>query len=149
MRRAHVLIFSAWVIQALAWFLPVISDGVRFPHGLPGWEAFRTALSPLWAYGTAFSGIGAVVAVLSAATTVLFIIGSPWILWRGSNSVRRLAAWIAVGSFVLDAHWYFFYGRNESGLLIGYFLWWISFLVMAVGLFDLVRWNAPAEAVGA
>jgi hypothetical protein len=84
MKRAHILIFSAWLIHAAAWFLPVITDGVRFPHGLPGWEAFRTALSPLWAYGTAFSGIGAVAAVLSAVTTIVFVLGSPWILWRGT-----------------------------------------------------------------
>jgi hypothetical protein len=127
---------------------PVITDGVRFPHGLPGWEAFRTALSPLGAYGTAFSGIGAVAAVLSAVTTVLFVVGSAWILRRGSNSVRRASAWIAVGSFALDAHWYFFYGRGDLGLLIGYFLCWISFLVMAVGLFDLAGRRGGAEKAG-
>jgi hypothetical protein len=137
MRRAHLLIFGAWLTHAAAWFLPVITDGVRFPHGLPGWEAFRIALSPVWSYGTAFSGIGAVASVLSAATTILFVVGSPWVLWRGSNSLRRTSAWIAVGAFVLDAHWYFFYGRSDSGLMIGYFVWWFSFLVMAIGLFDL------------
>jgi hypothetical protein len=139
MRRAHLLILGAWLIQAAAWFLPVITDGVRFPSGLPGWEAFRSAFSPVWTYngGAMNSKIGAVAAVLSAVTTILFIVGSPWVLWRGSRSVRRMSAWIAVGAFLLDAHWYFFYGMNQSGLMIGYFLWWVSFLAMAIGLFDL------------
>ena len=142
MRRAQLLIFGAWLIFAAAWFLPVVSDGGTFPSSLPGWTAFRTALSPVWPYeGTAFTGIGAVAAVLSALTTIVFIAvfiaGAPWVLWRASNSVRRVWAWVAVGAFVLNAHWYFFYGRNDSGLMIGYFLWWFSFLVMAAGLFDL------------
>nr|HEV7952539.1 hypothetical protein [Candidatus Acidoferrales bacterium] len=143
MRRAQLLIFGAWLIFAAAWFLPVITDGERFPGGLPGWQAFRTALGPVWPYisGTAYSAIGAVAAVLSAVTTILFVVvfigGSPWLVWRGSRSVRRISAWVAVGAFLLDAHWYFFYGMNQSGLMIGYFLWWFSFLVMALGLFDL------------
>ena len=142
MRRAQLLIFGAWLTFAAAWFLPVITDSVRFPDGLPGWVAFRAALSPVWPYeGAVFTGIGAVAAVLSALTTIIFvavfIAAAPWVLWRASNSVRRVWAWVAVGAFVLNAHWYFFYGRNDSGLMIGYFLWWFSFLVMAAGLFDL------------
>lgn len=140
MKRARLLIFGAWLIFAAAWFLPVTNDGARFPDGLPGWEAFRAALSPVWPYiSSPFTGIGAVAAVLSAVTTILFIVGSPLVWWRGSRSVRRVSAWVAVGAFVLDAHWYFFYGRGQSGLMIGYFVWWVSFLVMAVGLFDLAR----------
>jgi hypothetical protein len=142
MRRAHLLILGAWLIFAAAWFLPVVSNGGKFPSTLPGWQAFRTALSPVWPYeGAQFTGIGAVSAVLSAVTTILFVVvfmgGSPRIVWRGSRSARRMSAWVAVGAFVLDAHWYFFYGMNQSGLMIGYFLWWFSFLVMAAGLFDL------------
>jgi hypothetical protein len=153
MRRAHLLIFGAWLIFAAAWLLPVVSDGGTFPSTLPGWQAFRTALSPVWPYeGAQFTGIGAVAAVLSAVTTILFIVvfmaGSRWIVWRGSRSVRRVSAWVAVGAFALDAHWYFFYGMNQSGLMVGYFLWWFSFLVMAMGLFDLAGGRGGAEKIG-
>src|ERR1700722_10105482 len=116
MKRAHLLILAAWLIHAAAWFLPVIDDGVRFPSGLPGWQAFRTAFSPVWPYAdTHYSGIAAVAAALSAVTTIFFVLVSPWVLLRGSHSARRVSAWIAAASFVLDGHWYFFYGRSESG----------------------------------
>lgn len=149
MRRANFLIGAAWIVHAVAWFLPVITDGVRFPSGLPGWEAFHVALTSVRGYqaGT-FSGIGAVAATLSAVTTIFFVVGSPWILWRGSQSARRVAAWIAAASFVLDGHWYFFYGRGDSGLMIGYFLWWFSFLVLAIGLFDLAGRCGTASKAG-
>jgi hypothetical protein len=149
MKRAKLLIAAAWMIHAVAWFLPVITDGVRFPNGLPGWEAFQTALRSVRGYqaGT-FSGIGAVAATLSAVTTIFFILISPWVVLRGSRSVRRVSAWIAAASFLLDAHWYFFYGRSDSGLMIGYFLWWFSFLVLAIGLFDLAGWRGGAFNAG-
>ncbi len=139
MRRAHFLIFGAWLVHTAAWFLPVITDGVRFPSGLPGWQAFRTAASPVWPCegGSNFTVIGAMAATLSAVTTLLFLFGSPWVVLRGSQSLRRVSAWVATAAFILDAHWYLFYGRSQSGLLVGYFLWCFSFLVLAVGLFDL------------
>jgi hypothetical protein len=43
MRRPHLLISAGWLLHAVAWFLPVIKGGVTFPHGLPGWDAFRTS----------------------------------------------------------------------------------------------------------
>ena len=147
MKRTHLLILGAWLIHATAWFLPVITDGVRFPSGLPGWEAFRAALTPIWVFGAPYSNIGAVAATLSALTTIFFVLISPWVVLRGSPSLRRVAASIAAASFVLDAHWYFFHGRNSLGLRIGYFLWWFSFLVLAIGLFDLAgRRGAVAKA---
>jgi len=147
MKRARLLIAGAWVIHAVAWFLPVITDGVRFPNGLPGWQAFQTALRSARGYqaGT-FSGIGTVAATLSAVTTIFFILISPWVVLRGSHSVRRVSAWIAAAAFVLDGHWYFFYGRGDSGLMIGYFLWWFSFLVLAIGLFDLAGRRGAASS---
>ena len=148
MRRAYLLISGAWVVHAVAWFLPAIDDGVRFPDGLPGWQAFRTALSPVWPYGATFSAIESVAATLSAVTTIFFILISPWIVWRGSYAARRVGAWIAAASFILDAHWYLFYGRNSSGLQIGYFLWWFSFLLLAIGLFDLAGRRGAASNVG-
>jgi hypothetical protein len=147
MRRSYFLIFGAWLVHVAAWFLPVITDGVRFPSGLPGWQAFRTAASPVWPYngGSNFSAIGAVAATLSALTTIIFLFGSPWIVLRGSQSLRRASAWVASVAFILDGHWYFFYGRNDSGLLIGYFLWWSSFLLLAIGLFALAGRNREAS----
>jgi hypothetical protein len=79
----------------------------------------------------------AVLATVSAASTLLFIFGSPLIVLRGSRSLWRASAWVAATAFVVNAHWYVLYGPDRSDLRIGYFLWWLSFAVPAVGLFDL------------
>jgi hypothetical protein len=141
MKKHLVLIWAAWVTQAIAWFLPVAAEGTIFPHGLPGWQAFRVALCPVWRcpdvqfahwYNAAF-------AVTSAATTVLFIGGSVWVVFWGSRTVRLASAWIAAAAFVINAHWYIFFGPDRKDLRSGYFLWWFSFLLLALGLFALAR----------
>jgi hypothetical protein len=78
-----------------------------------------------------------VFATVSAASTLLFILGSLWVVSFGSRTVRRAFAWIATSAFVVSAHWYIFFGPDRKDLRIGYFLWWLSFLLLALGLFDL------------
>jgi hypothetical protein len=137
MRRSRLLIWVAWLFHAAAWFLPVHKDGVTFPHGLPGWEAFSVAAlaahnglnAPNWWF--------AVLSTMSAATTPLFIIGSIWVVARGSSALRRTSAWIAASAFLLNAQWCIYPMRKD--LRIGYFLWWFSFLLLAIGLFDLSK----------
>ena len=139
MRRAHLLILVAWLLHAAAWFLPIVKDMPRFPSTLPGWEAFRTASGAVWPYeGVHFtSGFYAVLATVSAVATALFIFGSPWVVLRGSHSLRRASAWAAATAGIVNAHWYVLFGRDRSDLRIGYFIWWFSFLLLAIGLFDL------------
>ena len=79
----------------------------------------------------------AVLSTISAATTPLFILGSVWVVWRGSSTLRRGAAWIATSVFIVNAHWYVLFGSDRKDLRIGYFLWWFSFLFIGLGLFDL------------
>jgi hypothetical protein len=139
MRRAHLLILVAWLLHAAAWFLPVVKDMATFPSRLPGWEAFRVASGTVWPYeGVHFaSAFFAVLATLSAVATVLFIFGSPWVVLRGSHSLRLAFAWAAATAFIVNAHWCVLFGSDRSDLRIGYFLWWFSFLLLAIGLFDL------------
>lgn len=138
MKRQHVLIWAAWLTHAAAWFLPVVVEGATFPHGLPGWQAFRVASCAVWrCEDIKFEHwYNAVFAAASAATTPLFILGSVWVVWFGSQTVRRASAWIAAAAFVINAHWYIFFGADRKDLRIGYFLWWLSFLLLALGLFD-------------
>jgi hypothetical protein len=145
MRKPRLLIWAAWLVHALAWFLPVITDGVSLPEGLPGWQAFRVASSALWPYRDFHSDAWfyAALATLSALTTLAFIIGSPWVVLRGSSSLQRVCAWTAAGAFIVNAHWYVFFGLNKSGLRMGYFLWWFSFLLLAIGLFNSAERNEP------
>lgn len=85
-------------------------------------------------------------AILSVIATLLFIVGSPWIVLRGTRSVLRASAWVAAGAFFLNAHWLLGTDGWASGLGMGYFLWWGSFILLALGLFDLARQNDAAVA---
>jgi hypothetical protein len=139
MRRPHVLIAGAWLLHAIAWFLPVVREGVTFPHGLPGWQAFRVAACAVWPYeGTKYvEWYNAVLGTMSAVTTALFILGSVWVVTSGSTTLRRTSAWVATLAFIVNAHWYVLFGSDRADLRIGYFLWWFSFLFVGLGLFDL------------
>jgi hypothetical protein len=141
MKNARWLIAGAWVVHLTAWFLPVAKEGVTFPQGLPGWQAFRVASCAVWPYeGTGVDGwYNVVLCTLSAVTALLFVLGSVWVALLGSRPVRRLSAWIAASFFVLNAHWVVRFGSDRLDLRIGYFLWWFSFALLAVGLFSLSR----------
>ena len=141
------------MIHTAAWCLPVVKGGVRLPKGLPGWEAFRFASSAVWPDST--SGFdhwyGAVLGTVSAGTTLLFIFGSPWVVLRGPRSLQRVSAWAAAAGFIVNAHWYVLYVSDRSDLRVGYFLWWFSFTVLAIGLFGLAgehEAGVPSSAVG-
>lgn len=140
MRRPYLLISGAYLGHALAWFLPVVKDGMTLPKGLPGWEAFRVAFSVVWPdNGSAFDEwYYATFATISAVATIVFIFGSPWVVLRGSSSVRRISAWIAALAF-LDNLWWFILWSPKSELRIGYYLWCFSFLVLAIGLLEQAR----------
>lgn len=139
MRKPHLLIAIAYSVHAAAWFLPVEKEGVTLPQGLPGWQAFRLAASAVWPYeGSTFDlWYNAVLSTMSAATTVLFVLGSWWVVVTRSRRICHVSAWIAACAFVVNAHWFLRFGSDRFDLRIGYFLWWASFLLLAVGLFRL------------
>jgi hypothetical protein len=141
MRKPHLLIAGAWLVHAAAWFLPVEKEGVKLPQGLPGWQAFRVAACAIWPYeGWNIGGwYNIVLSTMSAATTLLFVLGSVWVVWTGSRAVRRASAWIATAAFIVNAHWFIRFGSDRFDLRIGFFLWWSSFLLLAIGLFHLSR----------
>jgi len=141
-RRQQHLMWAAWLVYTAAWFLPVVKEGVTLPDGLPGWQAFRVAASAVWPLPdvTIDKWYKAALFTVSAITTLLFFPGSVWAVSRGSRSLRRASAWVATSAFVVNAHWYVLYGGSARlDLRIGYFLWWLSFLLVALGLFDLSR----------
>jgi hypothetical protein len=140
MRKPSLLISAAWLVHAVAWFLPVDKDGVTFPHCLPGWQAFRVAASSVWPYGGhADTWYYAILSTTSAVTTPLFIFGSVWVVIHGTRVQRRVSAWVAISAFIFNAYWYVLFGSDRKNLRIGYFLWWFSFLLVALGLFALSR----------
>ena len=136
-KKAYLLIAAAFLVHAVAWFLPVDKDGVTLLDGLPGWQAFEMAASevvkwridPWWFV---------VLLTMSAVTTILFVLGAGWVVAIGSRRLRRVSAWIAACAFIINAHWILWIGRpGRFDLRAGYFLWWASFLLLAIGLFLL------------
>ena len=151
MRKVHLLIAIAFLAHVVAWFLPVVKEGVTLPHGLPGWQAFRVAACAVWPYEdfTIDRWYNVVLSTMSAATTLFFVLAAGWIVAIGSPRLRRLSAWIAASAFAVNAYWVLSFGSDRSDLRIGYFLWWFSFILLAIGLFGLSRkrqGNGPTQA---
>jgi hypothetical protein len=145
MTKRYLLIATAWLLHTVSWFLPAVKGflGSRLDHAIPGWAVFLSqtcalrpcgvAIADPW-YGTAISAAGVV-------TTVLFVLGSPWTVWRASRKLRHAAAFVATAAFVVNCQWYVFYVPDRSDLGVGYFLWCSSFGLLAIGLFLLAGSN--------
>jgi hypothetical protein len=160
MRRAHLLILFAWLLHGVSWFLPVIKEN-KYSASLPGYAAFLWATCAFHPCETPSGGYlvfdrwcGAVLASASVVTTLLFIFGSPVVALRRSRTCLFASACVAAIAFVVNSHWCVFprCARLESGgsmqsvLGIGYFLWWLSFAVMATGFFDFAR-STPRKSI--
>jgi hypothetical protein len=139
MTKRYLVIATAWLLHAASWFLPAVKGflGSRLDHGIPGWDVFWGATCALLPCGnpSADPWYGTVLAAAGAAATVLFVLASPWIVWRGSRKLRRAAALVAAAAFVVNCQWYVFYVPVSSDLGVGYFLWCFSFGLLAIGLF--------------
>jgi len=147
--RPHLLISAAWLLQVVAWFLPVVKGvwgGQTDP--ISGEQAFVAAAGALRDGGLFGEWYSAVLAAASAVTTVFFIGGSPWVVLRGSPSLRRTSAWAVSLAFIVNAHWYILLRPDGlvSDLGIGYFLWWWSFVLLAIGFFDLAGSDNAVES---
>jgi len=150
MRTPHLLISVAWLLNGAAWFLPVVTavGGGEIGPPITGVGAFAMAASSVWPSQFLGTGYEAVLSTLSVLTTLFFIVGSPWAALRGTRSLRRMSAWVAAAAFLFNAHWYIRLRPDRwiSNLGVGYFLWWLSFAVLAIGLFDLAGRNNAAES---
>src|ERR1700740_1704953 len=104
MRKPYRLISAAWLLHFVAWLLPVIKPG-EFRPAIPGWQAFRyAACGVLPCTGVEFDGwYSAVLSTISAITTLCFSLASPWVVLRGSRSLRRGFAWAAATAFIFNA----------------------------------------------
>jgi hypothetical protein len=149
-RPHHLLISVAWLLNGAAWFFPVVTGvgGGKIGPPIRGVEAFLMAASAFWPSQFLGTGYEAILTILSLLTTLFLIFGSPWAVLRGTPSLRRVSAWVAAAAFLFNAHWYIRLRPDRwiSDLGIGYFLWWLSFLVLAIGLFDLAGRNNAAES---
>ena len=135
MARSNGLVRLAWLAHTTAWLVQVHKHGVQLPKGIPGWQAFRVAMSPLWPFeGDSASGswYGLALAVTSGVTNILILASVP-IVFRGTPRQRWVLAWLCMLAVVVNAQWVI--DKDWSDLRAGYYLWWASFLVVALGLF--------------
>jgi hypothetical protein len=149
MRRGHLLMAVACATYTVAWFVPVHQHGIRMPDGVPGWEAFRVATSPIWpneGSGTqAWPLYEAALSVCSAATN-LVMLGSAFAVLLYPR-LRLLVAFgvAALLAVAVNSHWYIL--DKTSDLRVGYFLWWLAFLPLTAGLFALSRVGLASQSL--
>ncbi len=134
----------AALLYCLSWFLPVAAGGSRYgQESLPGWEALRVALSPLWSYREFVAGgsLHSSVSVASGLTNVLFVAALVALVQQRSG-VRSIG-WIGAAlllAVVINAQWLVI---SPVSLEVGYYCWLASFVLLAVGILGRPR---PARA---
>src|SRR5262245_2497771 len=122
LKRSRLFVSGAWLVQLAAWFLPAVT---RIAGGsidpIRGWHSFLISCRARWHGDSPWYRVA--LAILSVITTLLFIIGSPAVVLRGTRSVQRSSAWMGVVAFFLNAHWLLQTDGWTIGLGVGYFLW--------------------------
>jgi hypothetical protein len=150
MMKRYLVIATAWLLHLASWFFPAIKGflGSRLDQDIPGWEVFLAVTCALRPFGTASADpwYGTAIAASGVVTTVLFVLASPWIVWRASPKLSRAAAFVAGAAFVVNSQWYVFYVPVRSDLGLGYFLWCSSFGLLAIGLLFLAKSNNELRA---
>lgn len=139
-KRVSLFVLAAWVLHLVSWFLTVVkAQDIR--GAIVGWKAFRLAACGVWpCEGVEFQEVVyAVLATISVITTLFFILCAPGVVLWGSRTVQKSLAWFAAVSFVFNAHWIVIFGTQRSLLSIGYYFWWLSFLLLAIGLFRIPK----------
>ena len=146
MRAPLRWIVVAWVVYLAAWVLPVHEDGVELPEGVPGWQAFRIAASPVWPLeGISFERWSeAILSALSAGTN-LVMLASVWTVLRRSRRSLRMVGWASLVAFVIDSQWWVLEPKEISNLRIGYYLWWLAFLLLGVSALKLTKEKGGAR----
>jgi hypothetical protein len=130
MTRVVLVLIAAAIANVLGWVLPVVDDK-------RGWVAFRVALSPLVPYEQYHIEQWRLVllSVSSSFTNVLFWVVAIALLRGLSRRASRLCLWLAAGATLLNLHWTVTMGDSANDLEIGYFVWVVSFALLALAAF--------------
>jgi hypothetical protein len=126
--RARVVLLLAFVANVLGWVLPVIED-------FRGYHAFRVAMSPIWPYEEfRIDEVWlTVLSVSSALTNGLFVVVAALLL-AGKASARVLL-WVAAAATLLNLHWVITLDNDREDLELGYFIWVVSFALLALAAY--------------
>jgi hypothetical protein len=134
------LVFIGAASYLLAWFVPVVAGGTGVTSGtLPGWEAFRAALSPVWAYEhldlsewpSKPAWYWSVLYVVSGLTNLVLVGALLRIMAQPDQPHPLLRAMLfAAGAF----NTWFLLIPDRSGLRLGYYMWAIAYFLIAAGV---------------
>lgn len=135
-QKRRVLPLIAIATFAVSWFVPVHRAGAKIGAGeLPGGQAFRLALSRITEIpeSTPDQLPWAVLAPASALTNFFFVIAAIALL-RGPGRPHRIVKWGSLLCVPLNMFWLVL-GNDRGDLLLGYYLWMVSFVLLAVAAF--------------
>jgi hypothetical protein len=125
-----------------SWLLPAFDD-------IPGWQAFRYALSSLWPYqGHQSNEVDdAVPHVLSAFTNVVFIILAAHVE-LGRVTRPGLFIRVAIACLLLNLYWLVQLVRDGSAgeLQVGYYAWLAAFALLVVSGVSIHRTSKTPTA---
>lgn len=138
MKSSKLLITIGYLMYSISYFVQVHVDGHTIADGtLPGLEAILIALAPMFERGYDVSLLG-VISVLSALTNFL-VISSPFVFLRGSARLSQGLGLALLLATAINSFWCVLY--QVTDLRIGYFLWSLSFLMLAIGF--LLQGRSP------
>ena len=127
----RVLLWTASSAFVVSWFLPVIKNGWTIPEGLPGWQAMRAVLDPLWDHDKLrdrpwFSALS----IASGLTNIVMIAALAHLHLTRLSPANRWKHWVVLAA-AINASWLGFDWRDND-LRIGYYVWLLSFLLLAI-----------------
>ena len=130
MGAPRATLLAAVVANVLGWVLPAAMD-VR------GWKAFTVALSPLWSDDFASEPIWLLILMVASALTNVLFFALAGLLLLGRQ--YKAVLWAAAAATVLDLHWVITLEADRRYLASGYFIWVVSFALLAFSAFLTLR----------
>jgi hypothetical protein len=135
-----VMLVGAAIAFAASWFAPVVAfpDASTWFSSAPqtdvyaGWRTFWVVLGLLWApkgpedWSDLFSFA---IYVASALTNFIFLLAFVAVFSRW-NALLRPLQWAVLVAGALDLYWLF----SVDHLMIGYYLWVVSFFLLAAAM---------------
>ena len=136
-------------MYVLSWLLPVGDGGATLWNGgVPGWQAFRLALAPIWSYQglSGDSWAPDSLSVLSGLTNIGFLASVAVLAFWPQRYTRAIFRGLVLAT-IINALW-FVLSAERGDLRIGYYLWLGSFMVLAEAARSIPQHKSSNRARG-
>lgn len=142
--KGRTLVLAGTVMYLVAWFVPVEAHLDTLANGvLPGWQAFLVAV---WPFGNGWSDPWYFRALyFASALSNVILIGAVALDLIARRRPARWFRWVLIALALLNTHWFLLF-EDRRDLRIGYYLWAISFFVIAAGVVLEARASTSSEA---